>query len=86
MWLRPTRCIALHTTSAPASRNEDAIPSVYKADIPIRAINSDRSETKLDEWKTYAQDFGAIIIKNCGHYIHWEYPDKFNLSFHELIH
>lgn len=66
-------------------RNEDAILSVSEVDIPIRAINSDRSETKYDEWNTYTQDFKAIIFENCGHYVHWEYPDKFNRSLHDLI-
>ena len=66
-------------------RNEDAIPSVSVIDIPIRAINSDRSETNFEEWNTYARDFNAIIIENCGHYVHWEYPDEFNEALNGMI-
>jgi pimeloyl-ACP methyl ester carboxylesterase len=65
--------------------NEDDIPSVSELLIPIRAINSDRSETKFDEWNTYTEDFKAVIFENCGHYVHWEYPDKFNRSLEDLI-
>jgi pimeloyl-ACP methyl ester carboxylesterase len=65
--------------------DSDVIPTVSEIHIPIKAINSDRSETKLDEWNTYARDFKAIIFENCGHYVHWEYPDKFNRSLHDLI-
>jgi pimeloyl-ACP methyl ester carboxylesterase len=63
----------------------EVIPTISGIQIPIRAINSDRSETKLDEWNTYARDFKAIIFEDCGHYVHWEYPDKFNCSLHDLI-
>jgi len=63
----------------------EVIPTVSGIQIPIRAINSDRSETKLDEWYKYARDFKAITFENCGHYVHWEYPDKFNRTLDDLI-
>jgi pimeloyl-ACP methyl ester carboxylesterase len=65
--------------------DKDVIPTVSKINIPIRAINSDRSETKSNEWNTYAQDFKAVIFEDCGHYVHWEYPEKFNATLNELI-
>lgn len=64
---------------------EDAISSVSKVNIPIRAINSDKSELKIEEWDSCAKDFKAIIIENSHHYLHWEYPDKFNRTLHNLI-
>jgi len=63
----------------------DVIPTVSEINLPIRAINSDRSETKLDEWNAYARDFKVIIFENCGHYVNWEYPDKFNRSLNDMI-
>jgi pimeloyl-ACP methyl ester carboxylesterase len=66
-------------------RNDDAIPTVSEIIVPIRGINSDRSETVYDEWNTYTNDFEAIIFENCGHYVHWEYPDKFNRTLDDLI-
>lgn len=64
---------------------KDAISSVSEVNIPIRAINSDRYELMINQWDTCAMDFKAIIFENSHHYLHWEYPDKFNRTLDEFI-
>ena len=64
---------------------EDAISSVSNVNIPIRAINSDQFKIMTEEWDTCALDFKAIIFENSHHYLHWEYPDKFNRTLHDFI-
>lgn len=58
---------------------------ITEIQIPIRALNADLYETNFEEWNLLYNNFNATIIENSGHYLNWEYPDKFNHSLHALI-
>lgn len=66
-------------------KSDDLIPVISEIQIPIRALNSDQRVPKFEEWNLYHNNFDATIIENSGHYLNWEYPDKFNHSLNELI-
>ena len=59
--------------------------TVSELDIPIRAINSDEQETNLNEWNEYYHDFDVAVIENSGHFLVWQYPQRFNEKLFNII-
>ena len=65
--------------------NEDLKKTVAMLNSPIRAINSDKQETDFDEWNKHYEDFDAVSLDNSGHFLVWQYPQKFNEILFEII-
>lgn len=65
--------------------NTDVKKTISELDIPIRAINSDAQETNTVEWNEYYHDYDVKIIENSGHFLVWQYPQKFNEILLDII-
>ena len=65
--------------------NEDCTNSLKKLKMPLHAINSDMQPTEVEIIRKYVPGFKAKIIKDTGHLVFWEKPDKFHQLLEESI-
>ncbi len=54
------------------------------AAVPVRAINAAQPETKIEAGRRHG-DFDAVILPECGHFLHLEKPEEFNALLREQL-
>jgi len=63
----------------------DLAELVKGLDIPIRSLNGDIYETKIENNRTIHPDFDAVVLPKTGHYPMLENPDLFNQSLERIL-
>ncbi|MEO8515163.1 MAG: alpha/beta hydrolase [Flavobacterium sp.] len=72
----------------------NALKPLYEMDIrkmaksvavPVRAINSEKSPTNIENNRKYFKNYSYRIITGTGHYPMLEKPDEFNIIMNELL-
>ena len=53
--------------------------------VPIRCINSDAVETRVEVNRKYAPDYDAVIMQGVGHFPMLERPEEFNRRLARLL-
>jgi pimeloyl-ACP methyl ester carboxylesterase len=59
-------------------QNEQCTNSIQAIKAPIIAINSEIEPTYVEDFRKYAPTFKTIIVKDVGHLVMWDNPEKFN--------
>jgi len=56
-----------------------------RIDIPIRSLNGDLYETRIEENRKIHPDFDAVILPKTGHYPMLENPELFNQHLKQIL-
>ena len=56
----------------------DAKQALREAAVPIRAINADSFPTNVEGNRSFAPDYGAVVMEGVGHFPMLERPEEFN--------
>ena len=87
-WVSEDMAAAPPEVSISAMRNlftYDAVPVLKETGVPVRAISSDKFQTRVDQNRQVTASFEVVYIPGTGHFLHMERPERFNQLLEETI-